>query len=561
MQPSRLTCLVLATALCCAGVASAQHQECLRVADMGALLPGATEVVSWDGGFPPAPPLGRELAQMPGFPKTVPISSYFAPNRGLLFADLDADGDQEIICGSTDKQLHAWDYEGNYMPGFPVTLNNMCQFAAAIGDLDGNGYPEIVQFTRGPTSGGRIYILDHLGQTLPGFPLNVNNKNIEMSPVLYDLDQDGVLEIIACERAYPLGNVHIFEMDGTEWGGNWPFAMQHVPAATPAVGDLDGDGDVEIVCIAYNAMYVLNVDGTVMPGWPRLTVDQNFSYQSPALADIDGDGDLEIVIGAHGNLPQTHVWHHDGTDATGWPINMEYWTYCPPTVTDLEGDGQLDIINGQAGDNYLPSNCFFAWTATGELKPNFPYMMPLGGSEGAIVTADINGDGQMEIFTDYRAAVDNYGYVFGTDALGNDLPGFPLRPLGLTYMNGPTIGDIDNDGHYELAVTSRHETFIDINLYKLPDTYKLTNRDWLTYHGNNARTGLYPVVRLRPGDLNCDGRVNFRDINGFVLALTDPPAYEAMYANCDMYVTGDLNGDGAVNEPDVNRFVSLLTGR
>ncbi len=62
-----------------------------------------------------------------------------------------------------------------------------------------------------------------------------------------------------------------------------------------------------------------------------------------------------------------------------------------------------------------------------------------------------------------------------------------------------------------------------------------------------------------PGDLNCDGAVNFADINPFVLALSNPAVYQQQFPNCNL-MNGDVNGDGAVNFADINPFVALLTG-
>jgi hypothetical protein len=62
----------------------------------------------------------------------------------------------------------------------------------------------------------------------------------------------------------------------------------------------------------------------------------------------------------------------------------------------------------------------------------------------------------------------------------------------------------------------------------------------------------------RPGDLNCDGIIDFDDINPFVLALSDPQAYHAAYPNCDFH-NGDCNDDGLVDFDDINPFVGLLS--
>jgi len=59
------------------------------------------------------------------------------------------------------------------------------------------------------------------------------------------------------------------------------------------------------------------------------------------------------------------------------------------------------------------------------------------------------------------------------------------------------------------------------------------------------------------GDVNCDGVVDFRDINPFVLALTNPATYATLYAGCPE-LTRDINGDGVLSFADINPFVNLL---
>lgn len=64
---------------------------------------------------------------------------------------------------------------------------------------------------------------------------------------------------------------------------------------------------------------------------------------------------------------------------------------------------------------------------------------------------------------------------------------------------------------------------------------------------------------LEPGDLNCDGELNAFDIDSFLLALTNPPAYAAAHPTCNRD-NADINGDGAVDSFDIDPFVALLTG-
>ncbi len=65
--------------------------------------------------------------------------------------------------------------------------------------------------------------------------------------------------------------------------------------------------------------------------------------------------------------------------------------------------------------------------------------------------------------------------------------------------------------------------------------------------------------RLHLGDMDCDGDVDFDDINAFVLAFSGPAAYYAAYPDCN-YLNADINGDGDVNFEDINAFVALLAG-
>ena len=71
-------------------------------------------------------------------------------------------------------------------------------------------------------------------------------------------------------------------------------------------------------------------------------------------------------------------------------------------------------------------------------------------------------------------------------------------------------------------------------------------------------TGVVLRVASDKGDMNCDGVINFADINPFVLALTGQAAYQAAFPNCN-YLNADVNGDSSVNFGDINPFVALLS--
>ncbi len=66
-----------------------------------------------------------------------------------------------------------------------------------------------------------------------------------------------------------------------------------------------------------------------------------------------------------------------------------------------------------------------------------------------------------------------------------------------------------------------------------------------------------PIRPFLRGDMNCDGLVNFGDINPFILALTNPAAYALRYPDCPIN-NGDINGNGVVGFDDINPFIRLL---
>jgi hypothetical protein len=81
-----------------------------------------------------------------------------------------------------------------------------------------------------------------------------------------------------------------------------------------------------------------------------------------------------------------------------------------------------------------------------------------------------------------------------------------------------------------------------------------------TFHVyGTVRGSVYVPVPVIPGDLNCDGSVNFGDINPFVLRLSNPAGYQQQFPGCPD-ANGDINGDGSVNFGDINPFVALLSG-
>ncbi|MEW6251528.1 MAG: multiheme c-type cytochrome [Planctomycetota bacterium] len=92
------------------------------------------------------------------------------------------------------------------------------------------------------------------------------------------------------------------------------------------------------------------------------------------------------------------------------------------------------------------------------------------------------------------------------------------------------------------------------------ENWSVGDTDGLDNDGDGFRDALDRDCGSRgPGDLNCDGAVNFGDINPFVIALSDPAGHQAAFPGCAL-LHGDCNGDGHVDFGDINPFVALLAG-
>mgnify|MGYP001822437117 CR=1 FL=1 len=456
--------------------------------------------------------------QLPGFPIEFPFDDlFYAPwnMRGLVFADLDGTPGLEVIYSfqnrfpphASEGFVAAWDQNGHEVDGFPVTTVGGAFFAPSVGDLDNDGTPEIVQVTVDEGYEARLYVIEHDGAVRPGFPVTAGTASIADGATLYDLDGDSMLEIVYISDQ----DAHVFEADGSEWTSGWPVPLTESAHGTPAVGDVDRDGRPEIFFTEWNRMHLLDIDGNELPGWPLEIDGARFAVlSSAALADLDDDRDLEIVVPAlRGDMPretttEVHVFQHDGTIVPGWP--QQEWiesTECAPIVTDLEGDGTPEILIGselitvEVDPPVTIHNArVYAWDASGNAKPGFPWTTDRYTSAITMLTAaDMDGDGSIEIFADAGLRdQEGRGYVFGLDAEGQELTGFPLRPTGETTLNGAVLGDVDLDGDLELGAVSFTSSgasmSLYVNVYDLPGTYRKWLREWPTFHARNQRGGV-----------------------------------------------------------------------
>ena len=432
------------------------------------------------------PPASRDgLTPIPGFPLSFSSNTTYKPMRGIALADLNNDGADEIIL-CHNEEINVIDGQGNVLWTQPL-VGGMAQYSAAVGDINKDGILEIVSLTAYGNARGGINVFDASGNVL--MATVTNNNPLICAPVLADLNNDSELEIIFCGRgkasASISAGIHAWNLQGEEIEG-FPFELPSTPAFTPTLADIDGDGSLEMFVSTTTALYCVSHTGEEIY---RVDSEEayKYSYQSPLVVDFEGDGNWSIVGACHGDSPNHYVRDaHTGEYRTGWPKPVSYWTYSAPTV--VKNGDEYAIFMGVSGEG----NVFYQYDMSGNIAPGFPLNLT-SGVEGFISVADIDGDGENEIITDFNLMDGEQGYIRAWEMDGTEVTeGFPLRPQGLSYMNGANFGDIDGDGNLEIVTLTYVQNFspddpVYVTAYAL--NQPVENLVFGTYKGSNDRMG------------------------------------------------------------------------
>lgn len=324
-------------------------------------------VFRWDG------------TQAPGWPK----STYGLTGTDWNWAtpavgDIDGDGDLEIVVVTLNGRVWAWHHDGT-----------------EVRDGDGN-----------PATDGVFY-----------FRAGADYEWSLAGPALADLDQDGARDIIFGTRNDSSGNRYLYAVryDGTDVAG-FPYQTGGAIVCHPAVGDLDGDGTKEIVFFnTWSSVVVLRQDGSMYPGFPsNLGVTFSINYvSSPGLGDVDGDGELEILLAANasGNdegeesdllIVDTDIAGGTSGDVmSGWPITLPGSSESSPLLADINGDGELDVVHGIGGGASTSPNALYAFTWQGGPIAGFPITLQ-GPVAASPVIADLDRDQDVDIILGSR---------------------------------------------------------------------------------------------------------------------------------------------------------------
>jgi len=162
-----------------------------------------------------------------------------------------------------------------------------------------------------------------------------------------DVDADGQQEVVA---AFPDGRVALLNSGLGLKNGSWPRDTGGAVHSAPTLADLGNNGHQEIITTSESGwVNVWNADGSNFPGWPRSShpMASNFPrgfFGTVAVGDLYGNGGKTLVAGSWDHT--LYAWGTDGNVLRGFPINLYDTVWDTPTLADLEHIGRMDIIEG-----------------------------------------------------------------------------------------------------------------------------------------------------------------------------------------------------------------------
>jgi hypothetical protein len=434
------------------------------------------------------PPYRQEI--LPGVSSLAVVD----PRARPRLVDLDGDGDAELAVGGWSGRLHYFERLPGPGLGFVGIARSANPFAGIdvgstanpdFADLDGDGDIDFV------TSGsGTLHYFENTGSSsAPAFAGRIGGDNpfdgitnAGDGPALGDLDGDGDLDLVTdgTDLRYfrNVGNASAAAFLELTGAAN-PFAAATI-STSPALGDLDGDGDLDLAGgqSVGKVAYLRNTGTSAAPAFALVTgAASPFAavlmpdQVRPELADLDGDGDFDALLGNdEGGFDTVY-----NTGSAAVPAFVAAGAADPlasfdigqiplrPDFIDLDADGDPDMIAANANREAR----FFLNTGS-EAQPAFveqkgsadPFatmgQMP---SETVLDFADLDGDGDFDAVSGSGPDLGGVAHrrnngsssapFFGGPSGGNVFG----TPVGWMYTRAsPEFGDMDGDGDFDVVI-------------------------------------------------------------------------------------------------------------
>ncbi|HEX7342702.1 MAG TPA: VCBS repeat-containing protein, partial [bacterium] len=415
----------------------------------------------------------------------------FGAGSNTDFADLDGDGDLDVLIGSggvahyenmgnaTQPQFSSQpdtllDTQGNVVLAFHVALVDID--ADGDDDLFGGEYEGHLQFYRniGTPDSFAFYLESNLW-------LNIS-AGAQADPTFCDIDGDGDQDLFIGNE---IGRIYFYRNDGTAQQYNFTYMTDYYNSidvgeyASPEFADIDGDGDYDLfvgreqmstTIDPGDIFFYENVGSPQVAQWNLVTknyisLDVGYTAQS-AMIDINADQDKDLFNQHTGDYLSYYENTGSADSAAYLWITDNYQNISIddafPEFGDLDGDQDPDLLMGEGAipgppNIYLfqnrgtPQNASFSLYSSDYIPGVFTQASVIN----AIALADIDADGDLDMFTSDQ---DRHLYFFQNNGTAQS-PLYNLittnwqnvfQPSTPTMLMIPTFYDIDEDGDLDL---------------------------------------------------------------------------------------------------------------
>ncbi|NIT36940.1 MAG: T9SS type A sorting domain-containing protein [candidate division Zixibacteria bacterium] len=196
--------------------------------------------------------------------------------------------------------------------------------ASTTADINGGGKLDIITI-----AGDKLFVTAGGGEDIPPFPISCSTTEHRAS--VGDINGDGYLDIVFAST----DKVYVVDRNGSEiFHAHLPIG--YVPIGSPAIGDLDNDGSLEIVVGTQSMsddsyICVYDKDGNMKPGWPYPLGSE--TIRPPVLADLTDDGTVEVVVASNSAASPSRAYYrviaYSGTSITFKYFDNFYFEFTP----------------------------------------------------------------------------------------------------------------------------------------------------------------------------------------------------------------------------------------
>jgi uncharacterized repeat protein (TIGR01451 family) len=412
----------------------------------------------------PAPVAARDVP----FPSEHPVDQEFDGAESVYVADMDGDGDLDMLGAAIVADDIAWwentAGDGGAWTEHPVDTDFDGARSVHAADVDGDGDLDVLGAAwkdddiawwknNGPCTGP-----DGACTTWISYTVDIDFDGAT-SVHAADMDGDGDLDVLgAADEADDIAWWENTAGDGSSWTEH-PVDEEFDGASDVYAADVDGDGDLDVLGAAFDADEIAWWENTAGDGsaWTEDTISASSGAQSVYAADLDGDGDLD-VLGAEYWDDDIVWWENTAGDGSAWTmrtVESQFDGARSASAADVDGDGDLDVLGAASlADDITWWENTGPCTGPGGQCSNWPEHTVDADFDGAwaVHAADVDGDGDLDVLGAAGIADDIAWWENETIHRSATYPGAGEQTVDspLYYARSVHAADVDGDGDLDV---------------------------------------------------------------------------------------------------------------